>query len=94
MGSIPPSVLDLVSPEHGSERAKYNFFTRDSEAHIVVEAELLLCPLKQELELRVAQERDGNNVSGPVYTDIDSEVAFWNIKRKAIFVIPVFFPQA
>lgn len=53
----------------------------------MIETKLFLSLSKQALKLRMRQERDWNNVSASVLANVDSKMAFRDIKREAIFII-------
>jgi len=55
----------------------------------VIEAKLFLSLSKEGLKLGVSQKGDGDNVSTSLFSNVDSEVAFWDIQRKTIFVVVV-----
>lgn len=60
----------------------------------MIKTELFLCLLKQVLELRACQERDWDNVSTPVFTNIHHKMALWDVQREALFVVVLFLSQA
>ncbi|KAK8700048.1 hypothetical protein V6N13_018453 [Hibiscus sabdariffa] len=90
---MPAIIASLCcSSKHGiSERAKNDFFARDCESHVVVEPELFLGSPEQALELGVAQERDRHNVPAPVLAHVNGEVAFGNVEREPVSVVPAVF---
>lgn len=68
------------------------FVARDSETHIVIEAKFFLGSPEKALKLRSGQERDGNNVSGPVSSDVDDEVSLGNVEGEPdnlVFIVDV-----
>lgn len=67
--------------EHGSKRFKHLLLTRDSEAHIMIEPELLLSQLEKNLKLRPAQKRERHNVTASIFTHIHHKMPFRNIHR-------------
>lgn len=80
------------SSHHRSEVFESRFLARDCETHVVVEPKLLLSSSEEALELRVRQEGHWDDVSTPVLSNIDSEMAFGDIEGEAVAFIPMFLP--
>ena len=60
----------------------------------MIKAKFFFSLSKEGLELGVCQERDWYNIPTSVFTNINSKVAFWDVKREAIIIIAMFLPQA
>lgn len=70
------------------------FLARNSEAIVVIETKLFFSLMKQGLKLGSGQERDGNDMSGSVFTNIHNEMTFGDIQREALFVVALLPSQA
>ncbi|CAD5175233.1 unnamed protein product, partial [Musa acuminata subsp. malaccensis] len=68
--------------ERRGEGAEDGLVAGDGEAHVVVEAELLLGLAEEALELGVVQVGDGHDEAAPVRADVDDEVALGNVHRR------------
>lgn len=75
------------SSERGSQGLKEVFIARNGEAHVVIEAEFVGGLLEQDLELRVSEKCDGDNVSGSILADVDDEMALGDVQREALLVV-------
>ena len=60
----------------------------------MIEPKFFLSAPKKALELRMSQERDWNNESASVLSNVDCEMAFWHIEREAIVIVAMFLSQA
>ena len=56
----------------------------------MIEAKFFFSLTKERLKLGVSQKRDGYNVSTSVLSNVDSEMAFGDIERETIVIVPVF----
>ncbi|CAL9154395.1 unnamed protein product, partial [Musa hybrid cultivar] len=72
---------EAASSEHGGEGAEDDLLARDGEAHVVVEAELLLGLPQQALELRVGEVRYGHDEPAPALAHVHREVALGHVHR-------------
>ncbi|RRT62836.1 hypothetical protein B296_00021467 [Ensete ventricosum] len=70
---------EAASSEHGREGAEDDLLARDGEAHVVVEAELLLGLPQQALELGVGEVRDGHDEPAPALAHVHREVALGHV---------------
>lgn len=75
------------SSERGSQGLKEVFIARNSEAHVVIEAEFVGGLLEEDLELRVSEKCDGDNVSGSILADVDDKMALGDVQREALLVV-------
>ncbi|CAL9105592.1 unnamed protein product, partial [Musa acuminata var. zebrina] len=76
-----------VSSERGGEGAEGHLVAGDGEAHVVLEAELLLGLAEEALELGVVQVGDGHDVPAPVLADVHHEVAPGHVHRRPFLLL-------
>lgn len=76
--------------EIGCERLKNVLVTRDCETPFVIKAKLFSRLMEKDLELRVSEEGDRNNVSASVLSNIHNKVTLRHVQRKPFFIISLF----
>ena len=63
------------------------FIARNSEASVMIEPKFFSGLLEQDLERRMVEKFDGDNVSGSVLTNVDNKMAFGDVERETRLVV-------